>query len=473
MGQQGIKSKPRPEQITPILDIAGLRKSVQGPVYTPEDIGYDESRAAWNWDATGFPSAIVTVSGIPDIQAVVSFARKHNLDLCIAGGRHSHLCMINNSLVLDMSKMKQIDFDAETQQVRVQAGVKLGQLDAELERYGCIVPAGHNPDTGVAGLTLGGGVGWAVRRYGLTVDSLLQLRLVTAEGEYITADKDNHPDLYWALRGGGGNFGVVVDFLFKTSPMPSKVLGGAIVFPNLPEFVHALQLTTSPMIAAKKVRDYWVNMPHEVGSMLVMPMGGPLVTLWTYVGPEEAGRKEFEKFEFSSPINTIKLMSYQTGVQKLAEDEQPSGNYWEKGCLINELTDELLDLIWKFAHEQPSEVTGAFVLVALGGKMAEVSIEETAFEQRNGKHWLLMLGKWDEPQHKQIVVDYIRKAHKAISPHSEGSYAPVINVPEGEDWETDNGAAVFSKNAERLVSVKQKYDPTNLFHMNRNINLKK
>jgi len=210
-----------------------------------------------------------------------------------------------------MSKMKKITVDKEKQEATAEAGNKLADLDSELGKHGFCTVAGHNPDTGIAGLTLGGGVGYLSRKYGMTIDNLVRVRLVTVTGELVTADSHSHPDLFWALRGGGGNFGVVVDFTYKIHPIPAEILGGSLVFLPIPVVLPY------PPDVFREIRDYWTTAPNEVGGLIVLPFKAPLIATFVYAGPIEEGEKEFSKFKFYSPINGIKPMSYHNGVSKI------------------------------------------------------------------------------------------------------------------------------------------------------------
>jgi len=213
-------------------------------------------------------------------------------------------------------------------------------------------------------------------------------------------------------------------------------------------------------------------MPNQVGGLLILPFGGPLVSTFCYAGTVEEGKNEFAKFQFNSPINTLKPMSYQTGVQRLAlgpnGDGQAPGYYFEKGCLTDTLTDDLIDILWKMTHEVPDNVEGAVVMVPLGGKMADVPEDATAFEVRQAKYWILILGTWKDYTHREANVAFIRKIHSAVIPFGMGQYAAIIGE-DAKSLEESNGSGIFKINSQRLSVVKAKYDPKNMFRQNRNI----
>src|SRR5436190_2209961 len=217
----------------PLVDIQSLKVAFHGELFEPADSGYNDARRIWNASVDKHPALIARCSGVADVIAALKFARENNLLTAIRGGGHNvgGRALCDGGIVLDLSRMRGIHVDAEAKRVRVQPGVLLGELDRETHVYGMAVPAGVVSRTGIAGLTLGGGVGWLVRKYGLTCDNVISFEIVTADGQVLTASADQHPDLFWALRGGGGNFGVVTSFLFRAWPV-ATVLGGLIVYPR-------------------------------------------------------------------------------------------------------------------------------------------------------------------------------------------------------------------------------------------------
>eukprot|EP01127_Copromyxa_protea_P011227 TRINITY_DN2808_c0_g1_i2.p1 TRINITY_DN2808_c0_g1~~TRINITY_DN2808_c0_g1_i2.p1 ORF type:complete len:384 (-),score=104.48 TRINITY_DN2808_c0_g1_i2:210-1361(-) len=382
------------------------------------------------------------------------------------------MCLLDNSLVIDFSKFKKITVDKEAMTVVCQSGVKLGELDAEGHKHGVVVPAGHNTDTGVAGLTLGGGVGFLVRKHGLTIDNLLSVRIVLATGEIVVASGEENTDLFWGIRGGSGNFGVVTEFTYRCHSIPAQVMGGAKVYAinNLPLFSSFM---ASKFDILARARDYCNQAPNEVGAMFVMPAGGPIITAFCHCGTVEEGRAEFLNLNMPyTPIDTIKPVSYQMDIQKFAEgpkkDRQQSGFYFEKGLLFADLSDEALRVFENFTTTLAPRagIEAVIAVIVLGGKMADVAPEATAFEHRGAKYWGLFMVQWWQPELREEAVQWCRKLYDTLKPFSQGNYAPVIGADE------QNSGLVYTNNLARLVELKQKYDPNNLFRNNRNINPK-
>eukprot|EP01126_Amoeba_proteus_P013933 TRINITY_DN15_c0_g1_i2.p1 TRINITY_DN15_c0_g1~~TRINITY_DN15_c0_g1_i2.p1 ORF type:complete len:488 (-),score=72.77 TRINITY_DN15_c0_g1_i2:147-1610(-) len=460
-------------------DLDTFKSLFSGTIALPGMPEYEANRVIWNHDACGYPSAIVTVQTEQDVVQVVNYARENNCCLCIASGRHGHLCMLDDSLVMDMSAMKKCVVDKEAMTVTAESGVKLLDLDDACHKEDVVVPSGTNPDTGIAGLTLGGGVGFLVRRFGLTLDALLSVRIVLANGQILTASETENEDLFWGVRGGSGNFGVVTEFTFRCFPIPREVLGGSkvYVFNSLPLIKQFL--TPSLVILEKYFLEYLKDAPNDVGSLVVLPIGGPTIIAWTYAGTVEEGKPELNRLNDMmpfTPIDNIQPTSYHKGVQIIAEgpnrDKQRSGFYFEKGVLIESLTLDLLRILDDIHHGSlPEGVEGTFIIVTLGGKMSEIKASDTAYEFRGANFWILVLSKWEKPEHKEGAVRWNRDVYDLLKPFACGVYAPVIasgSQSHAEDDELFVGL-VYRGNLERLIELKRLYDPGNLFRTNRNI----
>lgn len=461
-------------------DFSELEKNLKGEVHKPGTPGYTANRRnVWNKSARGFPSAIITPSCTEDISAVLKYAVLHDVPLCIAGGRHSQLCMVNDSIVLDMSKFNSITVDPEGKTVEVGSGVKLFQMDEECAKYNLGVVAGHNPDTGVAGLTLGGGLGYLTRKYGLSVDNLLQVEIVLASGEVVNANAQEHPDLFWALRGGGGNFGIVTKFTFRAHSLPPQVLAGAAVYLEVPIITGSLLPT--PRDVFSKAVAYFKSSPEEVDGMVGLLAGGNLLVVFSHIGELESGHKELEKFNQigTTPLNTVAPMSYHSGLQTLAlgpnKTEQAPGFYFEKALLLSEVSDEFLDAVWKWRGiplPHPGIKLNLFLQLFGPGAMNRVDKKDTAFYHRDANWWLLIFMEYfptsatddsAEIAAKQLASDI----HKDLLRFGISSYSAVVS--DAPDLVQAKLEHVFGENLPRLMEIKKKYDPTNVFKINRNL----
>jgi len=469
MGQEASQPIRKPvEDITPLVGDVETLRSPSILVSLPGTPEYDGERCCWNRDAMGFPSAIATVQKEEDVIAVINYARKHDANLCIASGRHSTLCMLDNTLVLDLSRLKKISIDKEAMTVTAQAGVKLNELDKACCPHGVVVPAGHNPDTGIAGLTLGGGVGHLCRKYGLTLDHLLSVRVVLASGELVVASEKENEDLFWGIRGGSGNFGVVTEFTFRCHTIPDKVWAGSRIY-LLNEVPLLNKVLASRVEILRKTADYNMTMSRDIGAMLILPCGGPVVTYWVHAGPIEEAKKEFETADVPyTPVDDFKACSFHLEVQAMAEANQTPGYYFEKGLLFESYSDECLEVMARISETKPEDgVTALIAAVVVGGAISDVPTEDTAFASRKAHFWTLFLGKWEDHANREKAVKWTREAHAALKPFATGAYAPVIGVDATEEEETLG--LYFGVNGKRLRELKRQYDPTNLFKNNRNI----
>jgi len=470
---------------TPLPDVTELQNAIQGGgvVHQPGTDGYTTQRnSVWNKATRGVPSAIVTPGSKEDVAAAIRYAVKYDLPLAVAGGRHSHLCMVNDSLVLDMSPFNEVIVNAESKVVEIGSGAKLGRVDAECAKFNLAVPLGHNPDTGVAGLTMGGGFGYLTRTHGLSVDNLIAVEMVLASGEIVNASATENTDLFWAIRGGGGNFGVVTKFTFQGHSIPPLIMAGNAVFLSVPIVTGIL--LPEPISVLKRARDYFINSPEHVCGMLILPVGGPLIAVFSHCGELEEGKLEAEKFNQIgyTPLSSISPISYHSGLQTLAlgpnKDKQASGFYYEKGLIIEDLTDEFLDLVWQARSAPPphSNVEAVFILALVGpGAVSRVGKSDTAFYNRHANWWMLLMTKYTptvagDQSAELACKNWAAKLHKDFSKYGISSYAAVTN--DTPDLEKSHLEFVYGENLPRLLEIKKNYDPTNIFRINRNINEK-
>jgi FAD/FMN-containing dehydrogenase len=443
-----------------VLDISSFRSVMHGQVFEPEDVGYNEARQIWNASVSKHPRVIARCSGAADVIAAVTFARANNLLTAIRGGGHNvggrGLC--DDGLVIDLSGMKSVFVDAATRRVRVQGGATLGDLDRETHVFGLAVPAGIVSKTGIGGLTLGGGVGWLIRKYGMSIDNLLSAHVVTADGKVLTASSSENDDLFWALRGGGGNFGVVLSFEFQAHPV-AMVLGGLLLYPR----EMAIEVI-------RHFRDYMVSAPDELtayAALLHGPDGSPLVgVIPCYCGDLAEGERVLQPLrKFGSPIvDGVQAMPFPV-MQSLLGPSFPDGNqnYW-KSTLQRELSDDAIRAIVEHANRLSSPLSFV-VLEYYGGAAGRVSNEATAFPHRNLPWDILFLAQWTDPAQTNTHRDWARCGEELLRPFSANAHLlSALDVEEEEVIKT-----AFGANLQRLAAIKKKYDPTNFFRVNQNI----
>ena len=439
--------------------------SRSGPPFTalvirPADADYDTARRIWNASIDRRPGLIVRCTGLADVIAAVNFAREQQLLVAIRGGGHNvgGRALCDGGMVIDLSRMKGIHVDAAAKRVRVQPGVLLGELDRETHVYGMAVPAGVVSKTGIAGLTLGGGVGWLVRKYGLTCDNVISFEIVTADGAVRRASADEHPDLFWALRGGGGNFGVVTSFEFRLHPV-GTVLGGMLVHPR----ERATELL-------KFYRDFTRDAPDELATyfgLLHTPDGTPVCAIVTcYNGDLAAGEKVLEPLRRFGPpmMDAVAQMPFPQ-MQTLLDGAVPDGNqnYW-KSAFLKDLNDDAIETIVRNANDATSPMT-AVLVEQYGGAAGRVAAQDTAFGQRHVQYDIGILTQWADPKDSARHIAWTRAFASAMTPHGAGGY--LLNFL-GEEEDATIRAA-FGANYDRLVEVKSKYDPENFFRVNQNV----
>ena len=441
------------------LEIQPLKSTFHGELFEPGDGGYDGARRIWNASIDKRPALIARCSGVADVIAAVSFARENNLLTAIRGGGHNVAgrALCDDGIVIDLSRMRAVHVDPTTRTVRVQGGATLGDLDRETHSFGLAVPSGVNPDTGVAGLTLGGGVGWLIRKYGMSIDSLLSCQVVTADGKVLTASASENEDLFWGLRGGGGNFGVVTSFEFKAHPVHT-VVGGMLVYPRDAAFD-----------VIRNYRDYIEVAPDELTAYVALvhtPDGVPAVgILPCYCGDiAEADRVLEPLRSFGKPLmDAVQPMPFPV-MQSLITASFPDGNqnYW-KSSLQREFSDDAIATVVEHANRMTSPIS-AIVVEYYGGAAARVAKDATAFPHRDLPWDILVLAQWTDPAETHHR-DWARAAEEALSPFSGGAHLlAALDVESDEIVKSAYGA-----NLTRLAAIKTKYDPDNFFRVNQNI----
>jgi FAD/FMN-containing dehydrogenase len=442
------------------IDLNSFRSVFHGQVFEPADAGYNEARQIWNASISKHPRIIARCSGVADVIAAVTFARANSLLTAIRGGGHNvggrGLC--DDGMVIDLSRMKSVFVDPASRIVRVQGGATLGDVDRETHVFGLAIPCGIVPKTGIGGLTLGGGVGWLIRKYGMTVDNLLSAQVVTADGKVLTASASENEDLFWALRGGGGNFGVVTSFEFQAHPV-ATVLGGLVVYPR-PAAVDVI----------RHFRDFMVSAPDELTAYVALlhgPDGSPVVgVIPCYCGTLSDGERILQPLrKFGSPVmDTVQPMPYPV-MQGLLGPSFPDGNqnYW-KSTMQRELPDDAISAIVEHANALQSPLS-VVAVEYYGGAAGRVSNEATAFPHRDLPWDILFIAQWTDEEQTKMHRDWARSGEEKLRQYSQNAHLLSLL-----DVETDDVIkTAFGTNLERLAAIKRKYDPTNFFRVNQNI----
>jgi FAD/FMN-containing dehydrogenase len=461
MRELRVTTLPGGEAILRNTEIASLRQHCHGPVLLPNDDGYDMARQLWNGMLDKRPAIIARCTGVADVLACVNFARTHNVLVAVRGGDHSVAgnASCDGGLMLDLSLMKNVRVDPVKQTARAGGGARWGDFDHETQAFGLATTGGTNTDTGIAGLTLGGGLGWLAGKYGLTCDNLLSADVVTAEGRLVTASATENQDLYWGLRGGGGNFGVVTSFeyqLYRVGP----VLAGMVVHP----FERAKEVLSF-------YSDFSTAIPDElntVGALLTTPQGLRVaVIVACYNGSLAEGEKVLRPLrKFGPPLaDQISPMAY-TALQSMMDPLFPRGRkYYWKASLMKHISDEAIDVMLEHFATVPSPHT-LLGFQQLGNAANRVSRDATAFSHRDALYDFLMLSAWEDPIEAERNVQWTRALDKAIQPYLHGGI--YVNAF-AEDSTQGLGDAYRPETYARLVALKNKYDSTNFFRINPNI----
>jgi FAD/FMN-containing dehydrogenase len=441
---------------------------VQGEVLTPEHEVYDAARQLWNASFQRFPSIIVRCEDVADVAEAVRFANEQGLEIAVRSGGHSlaGLSMVDGGVVVDLSRMRTVEVDAEQRAAWVSPGITSDELAAQTLPHGLVLTTGDAPTVGVGGLTLGGGIGWLVRKHGLTIDHLLAAEVVTAEGRVVIASAEQHPDLFWALRGGGGNFGIVTRFQFRLEPV-GLIVGGLVGLPMTAEAVRGYaelacaapeELTTQLILTAAPPAPF---VPESlVGTPVAL-----VVACWS--GDLEAGREvigRFSQLAGGALIEMVDVMPYAALFEFLREPTQPGMYGVARSGFVDELTDELLETM---VSECPPPMS-IVQLRVLGGAMARVPAEATAFAHRDKQFMLSFLGHGLTPELGAAAVDWAERLWAQACGWTDGVYVNFLgSIDEAERIHEAYPGTTY----ERLVEVKRKYDPENRFHGNQNIRL--
>lgn len=438
----------------------GLQQLIKGKVLTEGDDGYEIARKVWNGMIDRKPAVIVQCDNSNDIAAAVNFARNHKMVVSVRGGGHNVAgnAICEGGLMIDLSKMKAIHVDIVNKTATAEPGVLLKEFDEATLPHGLATTGGTVSDTGLAGLTLGGGIGWLMSKYGTASDNLLSAEMVTADGQQIKVDKNNHADLYWAIRGGGGNFGIVSKFEYQLHSFGPNVIAGMILY---------------PMEKAKQVfqfyRNYIRTAPDELMSysgFIVTPDGLPVTfILPAWMGDVAEAEKHLAPLRsFDSPIaDMITEMPY-TQLQSILDAAAPAGirRYWKSGY-FTELSDELLDIFIRNIATRPSPLS-PFLLFHIRGAVAKIDPGATAFAHRLDQWDSDIISQWIDAADDEKNIAWTRNFWKEIEPFTKGVY---VNHLDSDDNARIKNA--YGENYERLKIIKKRYDPDNFFRMNNNI----
>jgi FAD/FMN-containing dehydrogenase len=450
--------------------IAGLGASLVGDLLTEDHPRYDEARSLWNAMIDKRPAVIARCEGASDVARVVRFARKHDLLLAVKGAGHNIAgrATCDGGMVVDFDRMRSIEVDPDARTARVEPGCTLGEMDEATQPFGLAVPVGINSITGIAGLTLGGGMGWISRKYGLTIDSLRSANLVTAEGDEIVASEVENPDLFWAIRGGGGNFGIVTTFEFRLREVGPEVLSGLVVHP-LEDAATLLREYREVAAAAPEELTVWAVL-RKAPPLPFLPEewhGRPvLIFAACYVGEMAAGEKAMEGLRrLGNPIADVigphTFAAWQQAFDPLLE--AGFRNYWKSHDLA-ELKDEAIGTLVDYAGRLPTDHTEIFV-AQLGGATKRVPSDATAYPHRDVDFLINVHTRWVSPEDDARCIEWAREFFRATAPFATGGVY-VNFMPEDE---ADRNQGAFGENLPRLRELKRRYDPDNFFRANQNI----
>ncbi|NOR55673.1 MAG: FAD-binding protein [Sulfurovum sp.] len=452
------------------IDIDNFSATIRGRVVTDTDSDYDAVRSIWNDMIDRRPKLMVQCSGTADVVSCIKFIKESGINFSIRSGGHNIAgsSIRDDALMIDLSTMNSVFVDSKNRRAYVEPGALLGDVDHETQLYGLATSLGINSTTGVAGLTLGGGFGWISRKHGMTVDNLIAAQIVTADGESIRVSKDAHPDLFWAIRGGGGNFGIVTQFELQLHPVGPEVFCGLIALP----FDSAKE-------TLKKYREYTATLPDEMSIWAVIRKAPPLpflpeevhgkevvIMAFLYIGDEESGAKLIEPVrKFAEPHGEFfGMMPYKAWQQIFDPLLTPGArNYW-KSHNFERLNDEMLDVIVEYASKIPSSPCEIFI-AQMGGYTSRQAITKTAYVHRKANYIMNVHARWDDSSEDELCIAWARAFFKSATPHAMGG--AYVNFMTEE--ENERVPSAYGENYAKLTEIKEKYDPENIFNLNQNI----
>ena len=463
------KHKSQPSSSIPVAHLDALQARLRGELVRPGDEGYDVARKVYNAMIDRYPALIVYCVDEADVIAAVHFGREHNLLVAIRCGGHNAggLGVCDDGLVIDLARIRYTHVDAEEGTVHVGGGCTWADIDHATHAFGRAVPAGIISTTGVGGLTLGGGLGHLTRKCGLTIDNLIAADVVLADGRLVAADERNNQDLLWALRGGGGNFGVVTSFVFKTHPIHTDYAG-----PMLWELDRAPEVM-------RWYREFITRAPEDINAFfafLVVPPGPPFPEhlhnknmcglVWCYAGPLEQAEETFRPLreQLAPALDLVGPMPHPV-LQSMFDPIYPPGLQWYwKADFMNELSDDAIRLHVKHGSQLPT-MHSTMHLYPVNGAVHRIGKQDTAWSYRDTTWAEVIVGVDPDPANKDLIIDWARKYWEELHPYSTGGAYLNFIMDEGET----RIKAFYQNNYERLRLIKGKYDPTNFFRVNQNI----
>jgi FAD/FMN-containing dehydrogenase len=441
--------------------VEAFKASLRGPLLCPGDAGYEDARKIHNGMIDRRPALIACCTGVADVLAGIRFAREHDLLVSVRGGGHGMpgFAVCEGGLMLDLSGMKSVHVDPHNRTVRAEAGVTWAEFDHETQAFGMATTGGVVGSTGISGLTLGGGHGFLMRRYGLACDNLLSVDVVTADGRWLHASATEHAELFWGLRGGGGNFGVVTSFEYRLHPL-EIMLAGMMIYP-----------IAKAKAFLKHYREVTSTAPDELGSLVALgtlPDGTQAAVLLVgYIGPIAEGEKLLRPLrEFGPPLADQVGPSPYMALQGISEHFNPRGyrNYLKTNYL-RELSDEAIEIMVEHYASVPAPHTH-IVVEHMGGAVSRMDRNATAYNYRDAQYNFLIVGMWTEPAEDTRAITWVRSLWQALQPFSSGNIYVNYESDVGADRvQAAYGAAKY----DRLVALKNTYDPTNFFRLNANI----
>jgi FAD/FMN-containing dehydrogenase len=452
-------------------EVDSLRASFRGELVLPSDDAYESARRVWNAFIDKRPALIARCTGVADVVRAVEFAQKHYLSVAVRGGGHNvaGLGTCDDGMVIDLSAMRGIALDLVRRRATAQPGVTWGALDHETQAYGLATTGGMVSTTGIAGLTLGGGIGWLMRKYGPACDNLVAAEIVTVGGRVVRASAHENSDLFWGIRGGGGNFGIVTSFEFRLHPVGPMVMAGPIFYPadqagELLSFYREWikdvpdELTTAVSLATAPAAPFLPTSIHGKRVALVVGcFAGDLQDAVAVLRPLR---------EFGSPVaDLIRPLSYEALQTDVDTDWGPGAHNYFKSAYMERIDDAAIETVLRW-HARVESPLSEIHLHHLGGAVARVAEGETAFGHRSAPYLLNVLARWTDPARSQANIDWVRNAYASMTPFGTGGVYVNFLGQEGDDRVR---AAYGGDTFERLVKLKNTYDPSNLFRINQNI----
>lgn len=454
------------EDNTESVPLDTLASALHGDLITPDHAAYDEARSVWNGMIDKFPRAIAKCKGVADVIDAVEFARDRDIPLSIRGGGHNvaGTAILENGLVIDLSEMRGVHVDPDDRSARVQGGAIWADADRETQAFGLATPGGVVSDTGVAGLTLGGGIGHLRCKYGLSCDNLRSVEMVTANGDVITASEDQHEELFWGIRGGGGGLGVVTEFEFELHPVGPEVATSIVFYPG-EEMDSCL----------RAYREYVASAPDEVSTLTsagVLPdhelfsdevVNEPKIAIiGCYAGPPEEGETVLAPLgQLGEPIADFSATMPYADFQQLFDEDYPDGmRYYWKSLYLDGLPDDAISRITEWATSAPSPLSTVDVW-ELGGAIAKTGREESVFPGRNAPYLLGVEANWEDPDHDNANIEWVRECLDDMRQFSDGSV--YVNFPGFHEDHEETMKTTFGTAYDRLNEVQQAYDPGGVF----------